>query len=198
MNDPDVVVFDIPVPIPHKLWPSKTARWSLKRRRYTGDGPRAGTPIYPRWRPRGWDAAVPGRRIGWWTPITVWHNEPGGADSGHVCKGMGGSDLTLHNVRWAWAHRAHLHIQVIPWQRFRAWRTDRCDECGKPFRWKNDGRIGTWGGDKVWHFKCDALVHTRRQLDDLTAVARFEADENTRRRVEYRLRHLEEQQPATT
>lgn len=198
MHDPDVVVFDVPLPIPARLWPDKNARWGIKRRLYTGTGPKAGTPIDPWWMPRAWAVSAPGRRLVWWKPVTVWHNEPGGADSGRVCKGMGGSDLTVHNVCWAWTHRGHLQIQVRPWDRYKAWRNDRCDECGKGFRWKDDCRIGTWGGDKVWHDKCHSLVHVRSQLDDLTAVARFDADDNTRRRVESRLRHLDEQEASTT
>lgn len=192
MHDPDVVVFDIPVPIPGRRYRTITASgWSFKRRRFTGTGPKAGTPIDPWWRPRAWEATIPGQRIGWRTPITVWHSEPRGADSGTVCKGMGGSDLTLHNVRWAWQHRAHLEFHVAIWRQFKAWRHDRCDECGKGFRWKGDARIGTWGGDKVWHSACHNVVHLRRIRDDLVEVVRFTADDAAKRRVEHHLAYLD-------
>jgi len=124
--------------------------------------------------------------------LDVWHDEPEGRDSGTVCKGMGSSDLTLHNVRWAWQHRRHLHYRFWPYLHVKRWIVDRCDECGRRFLWR-DARFGEWGGNRVWHDQCSSLNHVRRQLDDLTRYVQATADETTRFRVEYRLKHLDAQ-----
>lgn len=194
MHDPMVVVFDLHAPVPMPTWtPKGSPRWGVRRRRFTGpaaDG--GGSPIDPWWRPRAWQLSLRGKRIGWWHVATVWHVEPGGADSGRVCKGMGSSELTAHNVAWAWRHRSHLKVNVEPWLRLYRWRTLRCAGCGLPFRWKGDARFGYQSSDDVYHDPCMSLRHVRGQLDDLTAYVRFEADDNARWRVEYRLKGLDE------
>lgn len=192
MHDPDVQVFEIHVPIPVVRWKVKTKRDGLRRRRWTGDGPRAGKPMRFLLRPEGWELVLGGHLIGWWNVLEVWHHEPGGRDAHTTCKGRKGSHLTWHNIRWAWTHRKHLNIYSPPWRRVVRWRTDRCAECGKRFRWKGDARFGVgWSGREVLHDKCSSLRHVQSQLADATAVLQFTADENARWRVEQRLKHLE-------
>lgn len=52
--------------------------------------------------------------------------------------------------RW---HVWHWRLQVHPLQKLKRRLFTRCDHCRKPFGW-NESPIGTWGGDKVWHSKC--------------------------------------------
>jgi hypothetical protein len=57
----------------------------------------------------------------------------------------------------------------------------------------NDSRHGYMSSDDVYHDKCMTLRHVRGQLDDLTKFVQFEADDNAKFRVEYRLKHLDDQ-----
>ena len=194
MHDPMVVVFDLPAPWPQReKWAERTAarRWGFDVRRRTNPE-HLGQRVYPWWRAKGYTLMVAGRAFGMPTFATVWHVEPKGHDSGTVCKGMGGSDLTWHNVVWAWRHRAHLKINVEPYRRVRRWLFDRCDECGHRFFWKQ-GRHGYQSSDKVWHDKCMSLRHTRSQLDDAAKALQFTADSTTRWRVERWLSWRDEQ-----
>lgn len=122
--------------------------------------------------------------------VTVWHHEPDGKDSGQVCKGMYSSDLSVHNLLWAWRHRDHVRLQ---WSwlgtRVRRWIIDRCGECGRRFLWK-DARFGYMSGTEHYHGVCMDLRHVRGELDDLTGYVRNEADNNARWRVEYRLEKI--------
>lgn len=132
---------------------------------------------------------------GWLTRLgglDVWHDEPDGRDSGTVCKGYrGNSALSWHSVRWAWAHRSHLHYRFWPYLMLKRWIVDRCDECGRRFLWR-DARIGNgMNSPGVLHMQCSSLVHVRRQLDDLTRYVQATADETTRWRAEYRLNHID-------
>lgn len=61
-----------------------------------------------------------GRRRYWPAMITVWHREPGGRDSGTVCKRNGHWRLHIH----------HWRIQVRPLQHLRRWALTRCEWCG--------------------------------------------------------------------
>jgi hypothetical protein len=101
---------------------------------------------------------------------TVWHYEPDGADSGDTCKGMGGTEFTWHNVRWAWQHRAHLQIQWLHYQRVHRWLFLRCDRCGLPFRGRYRTRMGPWDGDGSMHDHCASIAHLNDQAD---TYARF-------------------------
>lgn len=188
MHDPEVVVFTISIP---RFWPrampTVTDGWHVTRRRRTNPE-NLGQPVYPWWRLVGYDFVAASRRIGSRPLITVWHVEPDGRDALTVCKGMGGSDLTWHNVRWAWRHRRHLEIAVEPWRRFRRWREDHCDECGRRFFWR-DARFGYMSSDDVYHEACMALRDERARRQDYERYLRAEADDTARWRVE---RHLAE------
>lgn len=133
-----------------------------------------------------------------WIKLDVWHNEPKGRDSGTICKGMGSTELSWHNVRWAVAHRHHLSYRFWPYLRVKRWIVDRCGECGRRFFWK-DGRFGYMNGTAVYHDACMTLRHVRSQLDDATKYLQGTADNTARWRVEYRLRNLDaahNEQPA--
>ena len=53
--------------------------------------------------------------------------------------------------RW---HVWHWQLQIHPWQQFKRWAFERCAKCKRGFRW-NEGVVGSWHGDKIWHFHCD-------------------------------------------
>lgn len=187
MHNPEVVVFDLHVPIPH-WWAAykNEPRWGVRRRRYTNDN----KPIYPWWRPAAWIVCAAGCHGRWYTVVTVWHNEPGGADSGAVCKGMGGSELTWHNLVWAVRHWCHISFQVHPVQQVKHY-FDRCDECHQ--RMRRSTRIGvSWYGAAVVHEWCFTSRQRKRELDDLTALHTGDADWTTAWRANRRLAALRE------
>lgn len=185
MHDPMVVVFDVKLPIPRlsHSW-AKAPRNAVRRRRYTNPDPKwLNKPIYPLWRPAAYEVYLGGRQVRLVEFCTVWHNEPGGADSGRVCKGMGGSNLNWHNVKWAIRHRRHLSFQVRPVQVVRAW-FERCEECHR--RMHRSTRFGTgWDAPGVLHYECHELRSLRAALADHHAYVEGRADNNVKWRVEY-------------
>lgn len=173
MHDPKTVAIDIPRP-----WPQRSRHDDAK-------------PGQPRWsvrygwakwwdvRPRTFKAfsVLAGR--GWYWPnlMTVWHNEPGGRDSGEVCK---------HHIRWQddngdWHSKAkrtwrwHVHhwsIQFHPWQHFRRWALTRCEWCGGPSRkghvvnhshqWGRD-KDQWWRGERgLFHRDCSTIQRAHK------------------------------------
>jgi hypothetical protein len=170
MHSPEVVVFDLSIPIPTVKWKrlKSQQQWAFDRHRYTcpeEESPLCGTPIYPWWRPVSWRLTLAGREIGWTAVATVWHYEPDGADSTYVCTGMGSTELTAHNVRWAWKHRAHCQVQWLHYQRVHRWLFLRCDRCGLPFRGRYRTRMGTWGGDGSMHRHCADIEYLNVEAD---------------------------------
>lgn len=189
MHDPMVVGWDIPAPIPKREKyrdprPGQP-RWTLGRRRRTNPE-NLGEPVYAWYRPHGWEPKIAGRTFGLMRFATIWHVEPGGHDSGEICKHWVDGK---HTNAWRW-HIHHWHIQVIPHQRVERWLRARCGECGRRFFWK-DSRHGYMGGGAVYHDKCMTLRHVRGQLDDATKVLTFTANDTEKWRVEYRLKNLE-------
>jgi hypothetical protein len=89
MHDPMVVAWEVPLFIPKReRWRDKHyngRRWGFSRKRFTNPE-HLGKPIYRWWRPAGWTFALAGRVIGWRRLATIWHVEPGGHDSGEVCR----------------------------------------------------------------------------------------------------------------
>lgn len=194
MHDPMVMVFDVHLPVPERQrWREHAAakRWSISRTRRTNKE-NLGEPVYPWFRAKGYATIIAGRVYGWSNVMDVWHVEPDDRDSGTVCKGLRGSDLTAHNVAWAWKHRSHLKITVILYRDVKRWLYDRCAECGYRFLWKQS-RFGYQGSDKVWHDKCMSLGHTRGQLEDAAKALTFTANDTERFRVERWLSWREEQ-----
>ena len=189
MHDPDVVVFDLHAPIPYlaRKWCKNLPRTGIRRRRRT-NSENLGEPVYPWYRPEGYDVTVIDNSVKLLELATVWHSEPGGADSGQVCGRLpSGSDFTWAKLRWSWAHREHIRIQ---WQLGRSWwrwYVQRCDDYGQRFR-RREARFGTgWDSGKVMHHACSSVRHLRRQRDDALNVAMGIADSNAQFRVRYLL-----------
>jgi hypothetical protein len=109
----------------------------------------------------------------WPSVIDVWHDEPGGRDSGEVC-GYPARGRKL--PRWLFVHRSHLHVNIIP---IRAWNRrlyQRCAHCkGKSrkghevnvsHQW--DGPRQKWGQSApgLYHMTCSGLVNVMRERDE--------------------------------
>ena len=96
----------------------------------------AGVPLSPRslrrWR----------RGLGRPALLEVWHEEPGGHDSGTKC--------AYRAMRW---HAHHWRVRFMPYIEQRR-RFDRCAGCGT--RMNRAVRFGYMGSDKVWHEWCSA------------------------------------------
>lgn len=129
MHDPMVVAFEVRRPWPKPVrWGTEGARFSLARRRRPDSR--------PWWNPRAWyfRPVVAGRRLYFPAMLVIWHVEPGGADSGQVCKHFrrvqdhAGHWHTLYDRRWR-LHVHHWRLQVPPLQRLRRWLLTRCAWC---------------------------------------------------------------------
>lgn len=109
----------------------------------------------------------------YWPPvITVWHREPGGADSGEVCKHYvrspvgSGQWTTKHLNGWRW-HINHWRLQLHPLQHLRRWALTRCAWCGGRsrkgdcvnFSHQWDGERGPWwrGEPGLFHRDCSSI-----------------------------------------
>lgn len=184
MHDPLVVAFEIPRP-----WPKWDRSYDAK-------------PGKPRWKARyqwatwrkpwtGWMKfwTVAGRGIYWPAMITVWHREPGGRDSGEVCKhytrNKWNQDARFWTVkannRWRW-HVHHWRIQVIPIRKIRRFLFERCIACGRrypygyaPFSHQWDEPLGKWFrvSRRAYHYECSSLVTLRRLVEQDRDVARW-------------------------
>jgi hypothetical protein len=166
MHDPLVVAFEIRRP-----WP--------KRARYRDAKP---VPEGKRAKPR-WSWSLPYFTFagkGWYFPgvITIWHKEPGGHDSGEVCKHQHREQDADGQWRYVFHHawRFHIHhwkIQVQPLQAARRWLLTRCEWCGGPSRkgdlvnvshqW--DGERGPWwrGERGLFHMDCSSVEHAHKR-----------------------------------
>lgn len=86
---------------------------------------------------RPWPKRVRWGKRRWYWPavITIWHVEPGGRDSGDVCKHHrrwqepDGTWRSKPLRGWRW-HVWHWRIQVRPLQALRRWALTRCEWCG--------------------------------------------------------------------
>ena len=131
MHDPLTVAFEVCRP-----WPRRS-QCTLKSA--------------PRWSFRGRFWQLAGRRYYWPSLITVWHVEPGGHDSGDVCKHYrrdqqaDGKWKTTMLRGWRF-HAHHWRVQVIPLLALRRWALTRCAWCGG--RSTETNRLDTGGS---WH-----------------------------------------------
>lgn len=185
MHDPMVVAHDVCLPIPVRQWPSRQ-RWGIKRMRRSNEE-NLGEPVYPWWRPKGWEVSVAGTRIGLYRLATIWHNEPRGADALSICKHGGG---------WRW-HVHHWSVQVHPWQAIRRWVFDRCRVCHRGFPYGYCPTTFSWDPPKrpwwafwrsathIMHSECASLVTAGndKRLDKeiiraLVAECRVRSDES--------------------
>jgi hypothetical protein len=125
-----------------------------------------------RWKIGGAFWTVAGRPLYWPALITIWHQEPGGHDSGEVCKHYrrrqddAGKWQTTFLHTWKW-HVHHWKVQIIPLQALRRWALTRCEWCGgrsrkgdyvnvsrqwdpEPGRW--------WHGERgLYHHDCTSV-----------------------------------------
>lgn len=138
MHDPLVVAFEIKRP-----WPR-----SYKARTVNGE-------------------ELPAHRY-WPALVTVWHREPGGHDSGEVCRHYrrDGDRVTV-TPGWRF-HVHHWKIQVPPLQKLRRRLLTRCTWCGGRStkgdavdvskQW--DGSRGRWwrGEPGLYHGNCSAIA----------------------------------------
>jgi hypothetical protein len=163
MHDPMVVAFEVRRPWPtwsrEKVKPGQ-ARWKWDRHGAW-------------WKPGSWSPFITafGRR--WYLPslVTVWHVEPGGADSGQVCKHYDRwqDDAGKWHTRWRRGWRWHVHhwqVTIRPLQHLRARLFDRCALCGRKGRpnhshqWEGK-KLGWWkfrSRPGLYHRECSALV----------------------------------------
>lgn len=155
MHDPDVVLFDLDLPIPRlrRYWVSgKTWEFSARRRTNPEN---LGERVFPWWRPMGYKVRAFGREMRWTPLATVWHHEPGGRDYSDVCgRNPTGSILSVANVRRAWEHRDHVTVSwTFPGTGVVSWLRTRCSVCGDRFEYR-EPKYGGWVGDEVWHGRC--------------------------------------------
>ena len=74
---------------------------------------------------------------------------------------------------------------MIPYLRVRRWLTDRCEDCGRRFRWK-EARFGTgWDAPGVLHDRCHQIRTREGQIIDLVRYVRGIADETNQWRVRH-------------
>lgn len=171
MHDPDVVAFEVRRP-----WPTHVCR-----------SDQCGQ--LPRFRPRRsalWEVA--GHR--WYFPplVTVWHREPGGRDSGEVCRHwrprtvVDGQVLTRdRDDSWRW-HVRHWRVQVPPLQELRRTLLTRCEWCGGRSRrgdpvncsssWDR-ARGPWWRGERgLYHADCSTVESAHRTCTCLAPAGR--------------------------
>lgn len=153
MHDSLVVAFEIRRP-----WPSRSS-----------------TPAgqATRWKVSGAFWTLAGRRYFFPSLVTVWHREPGGADSGEVCKRhvrtrdpITGEWSVRMLGGWRW-HVHHWKVQVRPLQHARRRLLTRCSWCGGrsvkgdpvniSHQW--DGPRGRWwqGEPGLFHLDCSSV-----------------------------------------
>lgn len=167
MHDPEVVAFEIrrPWPTRSSYSGSDTRRWSIGK--YKGQ---------PWWKPGSYSPfwMLAGRRYYWPSIITIWHVEPGGADSGTVCK-----QWADHKPRNRWRfHFWHWHVQVSPYQRMLRWAFTRCQLCGRRFPRGCPGTSTSWnGGGPTWHGQTG--IYHDECMSLVTLRAREERNEAT-------------------
>lgn len=189
MHDPSFLAVEIHAPIPmYSRWKSRSARKGIKRplvRRRTNTE-NLGERVYPWWTLKGYEPRIGTWCFDWPTLIEVWHDEPNGADSGTVCGyGRSPADQRRRHAVWLWQHRAHLRWKLIPYLRVKRWLTDRCEDCGRRFRWK-EARFGTgWDAPGVLHDGCHRVRHLEGSVVDLARYVRGIADETTSWRVRH-------------
>lgn len=128
---------------------------------------------------RPWPKRVNWHKQRWYWPsvITVWHREPGGRDSGEVCKhydriqDADGKWRTKFRHAWRF-HIHHWKIQIGPLQKLRRWLLTRCAWCGGKHRkgdpvhfshqW--DSKRGPWwrGETGLFHEDCSSVEAAHR------------------------------------
>ena len=145
MHDPKHVVYEVRLPIPvRKKWRDAKhgePRWTLGISRRT-NAENVGERVYPWWNPKGYSPRVAGRAFESMRLVTIWHDEPGGADSGTVC-----------SYAAAKHHPKHWTLQWHHWQKIRRTLFTRCEWCGGPSRTGDRVNIShQWYSPRPEHF----------------------------------------------
>jgi hypothetical protein len=181
MHDPMVVAFEIRRPWPQKssVGGRSSKRWEVKIRGGKW------------WRPGAWSPFVRAFGRSWYFPamVTVWHVEPGGRDSGEVCKHWVDGKPKRS---WRW-HVHHWKIQVALVQKLHRKLFERCQECGRGYPWGYAPISHQWDRTKpkhwwkidrgAYHHECSSLVTLRRTVEtdvdafrELVSMARLFED----------------------
>lgn len=192
MHDPTMLAFEIPAPwfTLSRYRPKGSPNWGVRVHRCT-NAENLGERCYPWYRPCGYTVFIAARQAHLFTLVEVWHDEPGGADSGTVCK-----DRHPRGPRWAWRHRAHLRWKFMPLVILRC-RLERCDECHRRM-WKATRFATGWDAPGVLHDECHALRHVRWQREDLLKHIAGKADWTENWRAERQVADWTEAQTKAT
>lgn len=138
MHDSGVVALEIRRPWPQRsrMHDAKAggARWAWRLRHKCGpwctSAPHRRDP-FPWWKPSSYGPfmTVAGRGLYWPPVMVIWHEEPGGADSGEVCRHY---DRATRQIKtgWKW-HVHHWRIQIPPLQEAHRRIFGRCGWCGR-------------------------------------------------------------------
>lgn len=180
MHDPMVVAFTIPSPLPHRQrWRERDCpewRWGWHRRRRTNQE-NLGEPVYGWWRAAGYRFRAAGREYALGELVTVWHVEPGGRDSGEVCKHRRDGKVSH---RWKW-HVHHWKLQVRFVQKVHRKLFERCTLCGRTYPWGYapvshgwNEPAGRWFHVErhAYHRECSSLVHMRHLAEQDLEIIR--------------------------
>jgi hypothetical protein len=182
MHDPKTVAHEIRRPWPRRsprVAHGPTVRWSFGRHHAVPGSPvdqqakATGRNPFPWWKPSSYSPfwVLAGRSYYWPELITIWHEEPGGHDSGTICKRHRRWQddeghwhyKGLHGWKW---HVWHWRLQVLPVQHFKRWAWSRCTRCGRKFRYGEAPTSHGWGGTGprwfrgekgVYHGDCSSL-----------------------------------------
>ena len=174
MHDPMCVAFDVKIPIPKRSTIGGTTKrstwqWGIRRRRFTNEE-HLGQAIGHWWMPGNWIVRVGGKALRWRTICTVWHYEPGGADSGKVCshRRQKRDGTWKYSNRWRW-HVHHWKIRFPLWQKARRFLFERCGRCGRGYPW---GYAPTrfMSSDDTFHSDCMSLGYVENELAGLKEV----------------------------
>lgn len=169
MHDPDFLAFELRVPVPLR------DRWASTRARehgpqpivVRGTGPQnRGQRVYPWWQLQGYRPRIGSTVFRFPVLIEAWHHEPGGADSGTVCRGR------REGLRWLISHRSHLSWRFVPYRRVRTM-LERCHDCRRRF-WRR-ARFGLgWDSPTTVCNECHRIRHLRGLVSDLAKYVRRE------------------------
>jgi hypothetical protein len=164
MHDPMTVAFEIRRP-----WPRREQWHDSVHPKRTKTLPRWDVGLSPFW-------TVAGRGIYWPGMITIWHVEPGGHDSGEVCKHYRreqvGDEWKTTILRGWRLHAHHWRIQVSPLQALRRRLLTRCEWCrggsskadpaNISHQW-NGERGPWWRGERgLFHHDCSSIATAHR------------------------------------
>lgn len=185
MHDPLVVAFELRRPWPQRsslpeTEGDKSVRWRVRRHNEL-----------PWWKPSSYSThwRMAGRDYYWPSLITVWHREPGGRDSGEVCKHYRRWQdeagewqwKILHGWRW---HAHHWKVQIHPLQAWRRRLLTRCEWCkgrhrhGDPVNMSHswDSPRGRWwqGEPGLYHRDCSAIATAHRSCSCEDPITEYE------------------------